>query len=87
MFHGSTEGGNVPEKPPSQPGALRAMALVGQLGLVMAVPIVLGVAAGVYLDAWLGGRGAVLAVMILLGIGGGAAGVYRLLAKEITWKR
>jgi F0F1-type ATP synthase assembly protein I len=77
----------VPEKPPSQQSALRVLALVGQLGLVMALPIVVGVIGGVYLDAWLGGKGLVLVVMILLGIGGGVAGVYRLLAKEISWKR
>jgi hypothetical protein len=53
----------------------------------MAVPIVLGVVGGVYLDAWLGGSGLVLIFMILLGVGGGVAGVYRLLAKEISWIR
>ena len=75
------------QEPPSQQSALRALALVGQLGLVMALPIVLGVIGGVYLDAWLGGTGIVLIGMILLGIGGGVAGVYRLLSKEISWKR
>lgn len=77
----------MPEKPRIQQSAPRALALVGQLGLVMALPIVAGVVGGVYLDAWLGGKGLVLVVMILLGIGGGVAGVYRLLAKEISWKR
>ena len=75
------------DEPPSQQSALRALALVGQLGLVMAAPIVLGVLGGVYLDAWLGDTGLVLIGMILLGVGGGVAGVYRLLAKEISWKR
>ncbi|MFO7974959.1 MAG: AtpZ/AtpI family protein [Candidatus Hydrogenedentota bacterium] len=77
----------MPEEPPSQQSVLRALALVGQLGLVIAAPIVVSVIGGVYLDAWLKGRGIVLVVMIVLGVGGGIAGGYRLLAKEISWKR
>ncbi len=77
----------MPEQPSRDASALRAWALVGQLGLTMAVPIVAGVLGGIYLDAWLGGTGIVLVVMILLGVGVGAAGVYGLLAKEISWKR
>ncbi|MBN2311782.1 MAG: AtpZ/AtpI family protein [Candidatus Hydrogenedentes bacterium] len=64
---------------------LRALALVGQLGLVVAACIVSGVGAGVVLDRWLGGRGLVLVAMVLLGVAAGAYAAYRLLAKEIPW--
>jgi hypothetical protein len=66
---------------------LSALGLVGQLGLVMSLPIVGGVLAGVYLDGWLGGGGALVAVGVLVGIGAGIAGVYGILKRETTWKR
>ena len=66
---------------------MSALALVGQLGFVVAVPIVAGVIAGKYLDAWLGSSGLILAGMILLGVAAGLYGAYRVLVKEITWKR
>jgi di/tricarboxylate transporter len=66
---------------------LSALALVGQLGLIMAVSIVGGVVVGSYLDRLIGGHGLLLAGGILLGIGGGIAGVAAVLVKEIPWKR
>ena len=66
---------------------LSALALVGQLGLVMALPIVAGVLAGAYLDEWLGGGGALVAVGVLAGLGAGIVGVYGILKRETTWKR
>ncbi len=66
---------------------LSALALVSQLGLVMALPIVAGVMAGVYLDDWFGSGGALVAVGVMLGLGAGIAGVYGILKRETTWKR
>lgn len=66
---------------------LEALALVGQLGLIMAVAIVGGVVAGSYLDRLMGGTGLFVAGGIFLGIGGGIAGVAAILVKEIPWKR
>lgn len=64
-----------------------ALALVGQLGLVMALAIVGGVLAGSYLDRLVGSKGLLLVLGILLGIGGGIAGVAAILMKEVPWKR
>jgi F0F1-type ATP synthase assembly protein I len=63
-----------------------ALALIGQLGVAVAAPIVLAGIVGKYLDAWLHGHGLVLLGMMLLGIAGGVYGAYRLLAKELQWK-
>lgn len=68
------------------PSGLSALALVSQLGLVMALPIVGGVAIGVYMERRFAPKGVWLVLGILLGIVVGGAGVYRILAKEIGWK-
>jgi len=60
---------------------LGAVVLVGYLGLVVAVPIVLGVLAGVYLDDRLGETGLVLILFILLGIVSGIYNGYRVVAR------
>ena len=62
---------------------LRALALVGQLGLVMALCIAGGVAAGVFIDRRLGGTGAFIVAGVLVGIGSGAYSAYRLLKREL----
>lgn len=64
-------------------GALAALALVSQLGLAMVVPILAGVAGGVYLDRWLGGGGLVLAVAVLLGVAGGFLAAYRIVSRYL----
>lgn len=63
-----------------------AAALLGQLGLVVALPIILCGVAGKYLDAWLNTRGALLLIMLLFGVAAGGYGAYRLLAKDLNWK-
>ena len=68
-------------KPQSQLSALTAIALVGQVGLIMVAAIGGGFAAGLYLDRWLGARGLALTVMILLGVAAGGYTVYRLIQK------
>ena len=50
-----------------------ALALIGQLGLAVALPIVAGTFLGRYLDIWFGAHGLILIVSILLGI---VAGIY-----------
>lgn len=63
-------------KQPDELGGLGALALVGQVGLAIAVPIVAGVAGGLYLDAQFGGGAVVLVGMIGLGIASGILGAY-----------
>ena len=71
---------------PNEWSALSALALIGQLGLVVAVSVVGAVLAGAYLDEKLGARGLVLVAAILLGVAGGVYAVWRILAKELNWK-
>ncbi len=61
---------------------LSALALVGQLGLIVALCIVGGLFAGLFVDRLLGGTGIVLVLGIFLGIGAGAVSAYKLLMKE-----
>ena len=73
-------------KPDSDWSTFTAFALVGQLGLTVALPIVLCGFIGNYLDTWLHAHRIVLLLMLLLGIAAGVYGAYRLLAKELNWK-
>jgi ATP synthase protein I len=63
------------------------LAMVGQLGFAVAVPIVLGVVVGNRLDKWLDAHGLILVALILLGVAGGVYSAYRLLAGAISDKR
>lgn len=65
---------------------LSALVLVGQVGLVVALPIVGGVIGGIYLDRVIGGGGIILIVTILAGIAVGVIGAFRLLMKAAHWK-
>jgi len=76
----------APQKEP-QVKALSALALVGQLGLVVAVCIVGGVLVGGYADRMLGGRGLVLVGGIVLGLAAGVYGAYRIISREMPWDR
>jgi ATP synthase protein I len=68
-------------------GGLRALALVGQLGLTVVIPVVAGVLAGRFAETRVPSGGAVLTACILLGIAAGGYGAYRIVAKEIPWNR
>ena len=72
-------------KPDDKPdmSALSALALVGQVGLAMVIPIVAATLAGIYLDRRLGTRGLATIGMILAGTACGAYAAYRLLVKEL----
>lgn len=63
--------------------ALDALALVTELGFAVAVPIVLGVLAGIYVDSHAGGHGLILIAFILGGIVGGLFSGYKILARLI----
>lgn len=60
-----------------------ALALVGQLGIGIAAPIVAGVMAGVYLERAVPSGGLILIAMIMLGIAGGALAGYRTVARYL----
>ena len=64
-------------------GGLAALTLVGQVGLAVALPILAGVALGVYLDGIVQTGGLIVAGMILAGIVGGVAGAYRIIASHL----
>ena len=68
------------------PSYLSSLALVGQLGLAVAAPIVLSVLIGNYVDHCLGAHGLALIGMILLGIVVASYSAYRMLAQVIRWK-
>jgi hypothetical protein len=80
--------GRVMEQPKRETTfhALGALRLLGSLGLVMSGAVLLGLAGG----AWAGralGSGWPLVVGVLAGVAGGGLGVYRLLLRELPWKR
>lgn len=62
---------------------LGALALVGQVGLAVAAPIVAGVVGGLFLDRFLGGTGLMLVPAILLGIAAGIVGAYRVIVTHL----
>ncbi len=59
---------------------LEAFALISQLGMTLALPIVLGAVAGNWLDERLGTGMIFFLILLFLGIAGGLAGAYRLIA-------
>jgi len=64
-------------EPPSVWGSL---AMVGQLGLVIAIPLVLGYLGGTYLDGLTNTKNVYLYLGLLLGLIVGIFGAYRLFA-------
>ncbi|MGD2175873.1 MAG: AtpZ/AtpI family protein [Candidatus Brocadiaceae bacterium] len=62
---------------------LTLLALVGQLGLIMAGTVVGGFLAGMYVDQWLGTGATFKVILLLAGIGGGMVAVYRLVMKAV----
>ena len=70
-------------KPPGPKG--RNDTLVGQLGLVIALCIVLSVFAGIYLDRMVGSKGILTFVMIIVGLVVAGFSAWTLLKKELPW--
>lgn len=62
---------------------VNAFALAGQLGFSVALPIVVGVAAGTYLGKRTGNQNLFLIGGVLLGIAVGFYSAYRLLARVV----
>jgi F0F1-type ATP synthase assembly protein I len=62
-----------------QKGYWRYLALVGEVGFILAVCIGGGLLAGVLLDRWLGSSPALTLVLLLAGIAAGFLQVFRLL--------
>jgi hypothetical protein len=60
-----------------------ALALVGQLGLGVALPIVICTLLGTRLDKWLQTRGLITIFAILFGVASGIYSGYRILKKEM----
>ncbi|HWQ77958.1 MAG TPA: AtpZ/AtpI family protein [Anaerovoracaceae bacterium] len=68
------------DKKKSSPGSgLEAFALISQLGLTMALPIVLGAAAGHWIDVKLGTGMVFFLVLLCFGLAGGFIGAYHLI--------
>ena len=67
--------------------ALRALGLVGTLGLVVAAGVVSGTLAGVWLDGALGTGGLLTAAGVLVGLAAGVYGAWRLIARDLPWNR
>ena len=72
----------TPPKPPDT-SFLRSLALVGQVGLVMAASIAFGVTFGIVVDRRFEAGGLILIPMIIGGVAAGGYLAYRILAKEI----
>jgi len=64
-------------------GVLRALALLVQLGLSIAIPLVGLVWLGQLLGSWWGAETLLLIVSIFIGLGAGFLAVYRILIREI----
>jgi len=62
---------------PGMGSGLEALTLITQLGLTIAVPIVLGAVAGHWLDGKLGTGMIFFLILLCLGIAGGFVGAYR----------
>ncbi len=67
-------------------GYFRALALLGVLGLSMALPVLFFLFLGLWLDARYGGQGLFVAGAIVLGVIAGFFGAYQCLKKELPWK-
>ena len=74
------------KEPDSKVSVYAGLALLGQLGLTVAFPIILCGVTGKYLDAWLHTGGALMLIMLLLGVAAGGYGAYVLLARILNWK-
>ncbi|MCK8828023.1 AtpZ/AtpI family protein [Natroniella acetigena] len=66
----------------NQLGILKALALLSQIGIVILIPIGVGIWVGNKLDDWLGTGALFLAVFVVLGVIVGFKNAYRLLMSE-----
>lgn len=80
------EGADANSRPQDQP-PWSAVALITQLGLVVALCIVGSVLAGVYLDRLVGSNGILVLVMILVGLVAAGVSAWKLIKQELPWNR
>lgn len=66
---------------------LEALVLIPQLGLNIAIPIILGAAAGHWIDGKLGTGMIFSMILLFLGIADGIFGAYRLITTYGKWKK
>ncbi len=64
---------------------IRALGLVGTLGLVVVLPLTVAVVVGVWLDTRLNGHGLIIASSIIIGIMVGFYSAYKLIMKDLPW--
>ena len=64
----------------SQRGDLAAFALIGQVGLMISLGAVLGIAAGLFIDSKFHSSPVATLIGLLLGLATGIYGVYRLIS-------
>ena len=69
---------NGEKKPPSA-NDWAGLVLVGQLGLTVAIPILLGIGAGLFIDSKLRSSPIATLIGLLLGLVAGVYGAYRLI--------
>jgi ATP synthase protein I len=74
---GLRETGREDRQRTSLRSGLEAFALITQLGLTIALPVVLGAAAGHWIDGKLGTGLVFFLILLLLGLAGGFTGAYR----------
>ncbi|HEV8193618.1 MAG TPA: AtpZ/AtpI family protein [Ktedonobacterales bacterium] len=67
-------------KPP-QMGDWAGLVLIGQLGLTVAIPILLGIGAGLFIDSKLQSSPIATLLGLLLGLAAGVYGAYRLISR------
>jgi len=78
------QGNGEPNQKFAVRSVLDALAIVPQLSMTIAIPIVLGALAGHWLDGKFETKPVFFLILLGLGIAGGITGVYRLIV--ILWK-
>jgi ATP synthase protein I len=66
---------------------LSALTLISQLGLMIVIPIVLGAAAGHWLDEKFGTGIVFFLILLIAGIAGGFYGAYDQVTSVMKWKK
>lgn len=66
---------------------LESMTLITQLGLIIAIPIVLGAMGGHWLDGKFGTGMIFSLILLCLGIAGGIGGAYHQVTNVVKWKK
>lgn len=66
------------KKKDSDKSALKNIALISQVGISMAAPILLGVFIGQWIDKKVGTEGIFMLIFIFLGVGGGFMNLFKI---------